>query len=301
MKIHQLRFFVEVCNSGSITKAAEALHVTQPAVSQAIIELEKEHGVKLFHRTNSGLELTREGSFLLLDAKEILEKIDVLDQKMAYLGRNRHVIRLGMSPMIVIANMDYLQAYRRMHPQIHFDLFDEASPSLRRKISDGAMDLCLATGDNNGLYHCESKKLTSFEICFCVGAQHELAGRETVSWEEIVRQKLVVCKDRYQIGLVVQQQLGKHLLPTTELFQCNNTGVHINLMTNHGYCGFMYRRMVDKQPGLVGVTLEEPLYVDISLVCRTSSKKNRDIMNFIQYIQSVYQENEKGEEREQNH
>lgn len=290
MKIHQLRFFVEVCNKGSITKAAETLHVTQPAISQAIIELEKEHGVKLFHRTNNGLELTREGSFLLLDAKEILEKIEMMSEKMSYLGRNKHTIRLGMPPMIAIANLGYVRDYKEKHPYVHFDRFDEASPLLRRKIADGAIDLCLATGDNSGLYHCETKKLTSVEVCACVSPEHELASRRTVSWDEIVRQELVVYKDHYQIGQAIAQYLNKHLPPSAELLESNNTSVHINLITKYGFCGFMYKSMADLQPGIVAISLEQPIWVDVDLVCRISSRKNRDIENFVSYLESIYRE-----------
>lgn len=289
MKINQMRFFVEVCNCGSITKASEVLHVTQPAVSQAILEMEREYGVKLFRRTSTGLELTREGSFILLDIREILDKIDILNQKMTSMGKSKHMIRLGMSPMIAIASMDYVNEYKEQHPNIVFDYFHESSPLLRRKIADGALDICLATGDNSKLYHCETQKLTSFEVCVCVSPQHALASRKTVSWDELVQQKLVVYKDHYQIGQAIQPYLTKHLTPDTELYETNNTSVHFNLITRYNYCGFMYKGMADNQPGVVSLSLDEPIFVDVDLICQINSKQNRDVARFASYIQHVYE------------
>ena len=288
MKIHQLRFFAEVCNRGSITKAAEALHVTQPAVSQAIIELEREYGVKLFHRTNNGLKLTRDGSFMLLDVREILEKTDLLAQKMNYLGRNKHVIRVGMPPMIAISNFNLINEFKQLHPYIVFDLFHESSPLLRRKMSEGALDLCMATGNNNDLYRCETKKLTSLEVCLCVSPNHELAKEKCVSWEQIIQQKLVIYKDHYQIGQAISQHLNQYIQPDTEILESNNTSVHINLVTKYMYCGFVYKDMAEKQPGVVGIPLEDPIYVDLDLICQVNSSKNRDILRFINFIKAAY-------------
>lgn len=65
MKLHQLRYFQEVCRQHSITKAAEELHISQPAVSAAIRELEEEFGLKLFKRSHKKLVLTTEDPIFL--------------------------------------------------------------------------------------------------------------------------------------------------------------------------------------------------------------------------------------------
>ena len=69
MTIRHLKTFVAVCEYGGITKAAEALHVAQPAVSQTIAEIEKYYGIILFDRINQRLVITELGKELLLKAK----------------------------------------------------------------------------------------------------------------------------------------------------------------------------------------------------------------------------------------
>ena len=77
MTVRHLRVFVTVCECGGITKAAELMHVAQPAVSQTIADIEKYYGVVLFDRINHKLVLTDGGKNLLLKAKEVLAEQDV--------------------------------------------------------------------------------------------------------------------------------------------------------------------------------------------------------------------------------
>ena len=76
MKISQLRYFMTVCRYNNITKAAEELYVSQPAISSSIKDLETEFGVKLFYRQNNKLLLTDEGEYFL--------------DKVGYSGRGGH-------------------------------------------------------------------------------------------------------------------------------------------------------------------------------------------------------------------
>lgn len=100
MKLHQLRYFQEVCRQQSITKAAENLHISQPAVSAAIRELEEEFDLKLFKRSHKKLALTTEGSYFLLEVEELLEKAKQISDDMTRLQKKNTCIRIGLPPMI---------------------------------------------------------------------------------------------------------------------------------------------------------------------------------------------------------
>lgn len=76
MENRVLRYFVEMANEKSMSRAAERLHVTQPTMSRQIKELEEELGVKLFLRTNYAIRLTDEGEVFLRRAKDILSLVD---------------------------------------------------------------------------------------------------------------------------------------------------------------------------------------------------------------------------------
>lgn len=76
MEIRVLRYFLEACRLGSITKAAEKLNVTQPTMSRQIKDLEWELGEKLFERTNYSIRLTPAGELLRERAEDILSMAD---------------------------------------------------------------------------------------------------------------------------------------------------------------------------------------------------------------------------------
>ena len=100
MKISQMRYFQTVCRYSSITKAAEELYVSQPAISFCIKELEEEFGVKLFHRRNNRLQLTVEGNIFLDKVNYILKSIDTLVGQMKDLGNNRNHVKIAIPAMI---------------------------------------------------------------------------------------------------------------------------------------------------------------------------------------------------------
>ena len=78
MRLEQLYYLVEVNNTRSISLAAENLFITQPALSIAISNLEKELGVKLLERTKSGVYPTAQGQIAIELAQDILDKLDKL-------------------------------------------------------------------------------------------------------------------------------------------------------------------------------------------------------------------------------
>ena len=74
LRLNQLRYFCEVCDTGSVTKAANNLHITQPSISAAVKSLENAYALALFYREKNRLTLTREGAFLYERARSILSR-----------------------------------------------------------------------------------------------------------------------------------------------------------------------------------------------------------------------------------
>ncbi len=96
MTLRHLKIFTAVCEYGGITRAAEALHITQPAVSHTISELEKYYNVILFDRINQRLVLTDIGKEILSRAYEIIDSFDEFEE-FARLGGKSPKVRIGCS------------------------------------------------------------------------------------------------------------------------------------------------------------------------------------------------------------
>lgn len=96
MEIYQLRTFLAVARAGHLTRAAEQMHITQPAVSKQLKALEEELGVLLFDRLSSGMALTKAGELLLPQAERTLASaIELINTSKRLQGEVAGVVRLG--------------------------------------------------------------------------------------------------------------------------------------------------------------------------------------------------------------
>ena len=86
MTLQQLRYIVAVAETGTITEAADKLFISQPSLTNAIRELEKEMKILIFHRTKKGIRLSKEGEDFLGYARQVLEQAAILEDK--YKGRD---------------------------------------------------------------------------------------------------------------------------------------------------------------------------------------------------------------------
>lgn len=81
MTLQQLRYVVAVAETGNITEAAKRLFISQPSLTNAIHELEKEMQMTIFNRTNKGVSISNEGDVFLSYARQVLEQINLLEEK----------------------------------------------------------------------------------------------------------------------------------------------------------------------------------------------------------------------------
>ena len=81
MTLQQLRYVIQIAQCGSISTAAQKLFITQPSLSKAVSDLEKEMGITIFGRSSRGVCLTEDGSKFLSYARQVTEQADLLEQQ----------------------------------------------------------------------------------------------------------------------------------------------------------------------------------------------------------------------------
>lgn len=146
MTILQVLYMVEVARSGSMSKAAEALQVSQPALSLQVKRLEEEVGCQLFHRTPQGVSLTAAGAAFFEDALPIVERWNRLQEKTRRLsGTASGLIRIGVGARAMSNGLfEATVAFFEQHPEadVSFltDLSDNPLDALRQKKIDLAID-----------------------------------------------------------------------------------------------------------------------------------------------------------------
>ncbi len=146
MNLRQLRYFVRVVELGSITRAAEALRIAQPALGLQVKQLEDSLGVQLLARHSRGVEATPAGRLLFDRARAILRQVDDTQRDVAGLGqRMREALSLGLSPSLVaLLGPDVVQRARLELPELELRLVEELSFTLAEWVEAGRLDLALA-------------------------------------------------------------------------------------------------------------------------------------------------------------
>ena len=113
MTLQQLKYVVTVAEQGSISGAAKELFISQPSLTNAIKELEKEMQITIFHRTNKGIIVSGEGDVFLAYARQVLEQADLLKEK--FLNVKKQSPRFSVScqhySFAVNAFVDVIEAF----------------------------------------------------------------------------------------------------------------------------------------------------------------------------------------------
>src|SRR5262245_15296227 len=120
VSLRHIRAFVTVAEKQSFARAAESLHVSQPALSQTIIQLEEAFGLRLFDRTTRHVALTSVGSKLLPEARAVLAQVhSLIDLAEAHSDRTRKVLKVGY---LIGTGVDLVpeivRAFRAIHPDV---------------------------------------------------------------------------------------------------------------------------------------------------------------------------------------
>jgi DNA-binding transcriptional LysR family regulator len=186
MELYQLRSFAAVAELGHLTRAADRLHVSQPALSAQIKALEDELGVALFERVSSGMALTTAGRRLLPEAQKVVAAAQVLRSHASALkGEVTGLAKVGtLSDPAFIRVGDLLAQAIEAFPLLDIELHNEVSGAAFEKVRDGALDASFYYGS---LTNPTVASLPLREFAYRVAAPAAWSERvEGASWDEIV-------------------------------------------------------------------------------------------------------------------
>jgi DNA-binding transcriptional LysR family regulator len=176
-----LRPFVALADELHFGRAAERLHITQPALSQQIARLERQLGVTLFDRTRTRVELTEAGAAMLRSARTAVEAATAADEAArSYARGEAGELRLGLSPGAHYLAQSLLADFAKARPHVRIRAHTDSSGALAAAVADGALDLVLGfcTGAPPGV---AITNLRDDRIVVAVGDDHPLTGPVTLA------------------------------------------------------------------------------------------------------------------------
>ena len=142
MEIRVLKYFLAVAEVGTITGAANALHLTQPTLTRQLKDLEKELGQQLLIRTNHNVSLTTEGMILRKRAKEIVDMVEKTENEFSALKNSiSGEVFIGSGEtysMKIVAGI--IKEIQEEYPNIKFNIFSGDAEDIKEKLENGLLD-----------------------------------------------------------------------------------------------------------------------------------------------------------------
>jgi DNA-binding transcriptional LysR family regulator len=205
MKLRQLQMLDMVARHQSVTGAAEALGLGQPAVSLQLKLLEQEYDKTFLKRTNRGVKITEEGQKFLDAIRPVLAQVDKLE------GRFRSGQPLKNAGTLVIGGShthsvtilpEVIGAFQRMHPNVMVELETQYSHDIEENILNARIEVGLISSKSH-YSHCVYEDYKELHTVAFVAPDHPLAGR-VLSLAELSRQPLVVRKMRASVNEIAE-------------------------------------------------------------------------------------------------
>ena len=204
MEIRVLKYFLETAREGSVTRAAAALHISQPSLSKQLKDLELELGKKLFVRSNYSIKLTDEGMLLRKRAEEILEMVEKTTDEFKALGNiTGGDVRIGCAESHLVSHLaQVIRAFKEDYPGLRYHLYSGGTEQVTERLDRGLLDFAFIV-EPPSLSHYNYIEIPGVDTWgVLMRRDHPLAALESVT-----------CDDLSGIDLICSEQSMKADIP----------------------------------------------------------------------------------------
>jgi len=252
LELHQLRYFCAVAETGSFSRAGEQSHVSQPSLSQQIMKLEDELGVRLFDRLGRSVRLTEAGQTFLPRARSVLRELeaargDVAEQKDSVGGS----VTIGVIPTVAPYFLpERLTWFSRKFPQVRLTVVEEITPVLLDQVRGSKVDLAILALPIRG-HEFETFPLLTEPLFAALPSGHKLAKRRALSLKDLRTQPFLLLRDG-------------HCFRDTAVAACDRARLHPQIIFESG----QFSSLLSMVGAGMGVSIVPEMAIDKKLRCR---------------------------------
>ena len=221
VKLELYRVFKEVAEAGNITAAAQALYISQSAVSQSIKQLEAELQTRLFALNSRGVTLTANGRMLYEYVRSAMGLLETGEEKLSQ-SRDLQMGHLTIGASDTVTSqflLPYLDRFHRQYPAIHIQIISGRSHKVLGLLQSGKVDIAFASTPQEGA-SLETFPCLATHSIFVAGAEYPCDFDHVYTLEEIARFPLILLERKASSRLYLEKyflQNGLHLNPEIEL------------------------------------------------------------------------------------
>lgn len=194
MELRHLRYFVAAAEAENVSRAALKLHVSQPALSRQIHDLEEELGFPLFKRSARAVSLTEAGRAFLQESRAVLARAqEAVNKARAIALKDRREIHIGYSPSPTVRMLPpTLRAFQTLLPQVRVKLHDLSTEEMLTGVREGKLQMAFVVHPGRAMLRgLRFEALARDPMCLAVAPNHALAGLHSISVAQAAKEPLV--------------------------------------------------------------------------------------------------------------
>ena len=286
MDLKQLEYIVGIAKEKNITKAAKKLYITQSALNQTLLKLEKEIGEPLFERSKLNLYLTEIGKIYIEQAKKILEiKKETYEKIDEIKGNYNSTIRIGLTPERgMLMFLSIYPIFHEIYPNIKIEALELSVEEQHemieeRKLDIGFVNVAESQKKSNIYQEIRKEKLVlaipnkMFKNLRSKNIQEIL--------NEIVKENFVMLPQNTTIRKVIDEYLKKYQLFPKILFESKNSSLLIKMVESQLVCTIVSEIHAIKSNDIEYILLDNFPYLDYSVMFKKDKFLSTPIKRFI--------------------
>ncbi|MFE9532636.1 LysR family transcriptional regulator [Streptomyces sp. NPDC006691] len=211
MRVEQLEYLAAVTRLGSLRRTAEVLHLSQPALSETLRNLERELGVELLERKRSGAKISDQGRELLPHIAEVLDAVDRLRRAADEQHQISRKLRLGtVNAATVTLLTPAIREFRAANPSTEVEVVADRQDGIQRHLAEGGFDLGLVSylRDDDLPPGLHTTELLRGRPVVCVRPDSPLAGLGAVTATDLLGEPLIVMRSGYVMHRYIHRLLS---------------------------------------------------------------------------------------------
>ena len=287
MDTDHLANFLVLAESGTMTRAAERLHLSQPAISGQLKRLEQELGVALFHRQARGLVLTSAGEAFRRHAADALAQLEAARAAIGAEGSlAAGAIAIGGGATSTTCLLpSILGAFHRDHPGIRFTIREAPSRTIAEAVLAGELDLGLVTLPIPGGASAQALEVTpwlSDELVLLVPPEHPLGKRRRFRWRDLRDQPLIAFESGSAVRELLDRRLANEGVQAAVVMELRAIASIANMVAAGIGLGFVSRFAAEAERGLR--CADGPLTRELAIGERLRSRRSTALQAFSQAL-----------------
>jgi DNA-binding transcriptional LysR family regulator len=292
INLNKVQYFIAVGQHASVSGAARALHVSQPAVSDAIKSLEKDLGVQLFRRIRQRVHLTEDGKVYFDKMSAVIKEFSSINNEMRNMGTHKITVRLGIPPMIGSFVFPHVfTGLEKARPDINLELKEGGSIELLQEIYSESIDLAIVADSSRFRYSNSSMsflKISSTELMFCVSPEHRFADKKAIDIKDIKDERLLLFKEGYIQKEIITTCFREARIEPKVILYTNQVFTIASFIQKNIGTSFLYSDAVKLLEGVVPISFKKKIELDLSLVWKASRAHYSSVQGVIRYFSGLH-------------